>query len=148
MPFWQDLLDGYVNGTTPEPLVNQKLGLGPALVEWRPEFVEKRWMVDPELFHGGALFGGYIAGLADQVLGLAAMTVLKDGYFFGTTNMSINYLSPVTGGELRIEGIVVQQRKKSIFVECTFYAEDEIVAKASATQVVYENKPKSKTKSG
>lgn len=142
MAFWQDLLDGFVNGTIPEPLVNQKLGLGPALVEWRPGFVMKRWVVDPELFHGRALFGGYIAGLADQVLGLAAMTVLGDEYFFGTTNMSISYLSPVTGGELRIEGEVVRQRKKSIYVECTFYVSDEIVARASATQVVYKNKPK------
>ncbi len=93
MAMWQDILNGFIEGTTPEPLVNQKLGLGPALTEWRPGFVEKRWTVDPELFHGRALFGGYIAGLADQVLGLAVMTVLEDGFFFGTTNMSINYLS-------------------------------------------------------
>lgn len=138
MAFWQDLLDGYVAGTTPEPLANQKLGLSPALHEWRPGFVLKRWPVDPDLFHGRALFGGFIAGLADQVLGLAAMTVLEDGYFFGTTNMAISYLSPVTGGELRKEGEVIRHRKRSIYVECTFYLNDQIVAKASATQVVYE----------
>lgn len=141
MPFWQDLLDSLVNGTAPEPLVNQKLGLGQALSEWSPGLVEKRWQVDPELFHGGALFGGYIAAIADQVLGLAAMTVLEDGYFFGTTNMSINYLAPVTGGELRIRGEVVQQRKKSIFVECSFFSGEKLVAKASATQVVYQSTP-------
>lgn len=142
MAMWQDILDGFIDGTIPEPLVNQKLGLGAALAEWRPGFVRKEWVVDPELFHGRALFGGYIAGLADQVLGLAVMTVLEDGYFFGTTNMSINYLSPVTGGELRIEGEVVRQQKRSIYVECTFYSDDNIVAKASATQIVYANKPK------
>lgn len=142
MSFWQDILDGYVNGTTPEPLVNTKLGLAPALSIWRPGFVEKRWQVDPDLFHGRALFGGYIAAIADQVLGLAAMTVLDDEHFFGTTNMSINYLSPVTAGELRIEGEVVRQRSKSIYVECSFYNDAELVAKASATQVIYENKPK------
>ena len=142
MSFWQDVLDGYISGSTPEPVVNKKLGLEPALVDWRPGFVEKRWQVDPDLLHGRALFGGYIAAIADQVLGLAVMTVLEDGYFFGTTNMSISYLSPVMGGELRVEGEVIRQRSKSIYVECTFYCEDEIVAKASATQVVYENKAK------
>jgi len=137
LSFWQNILDGYVSGSTPEPMVNTKLGLEPALSTWRPGFVEKRWQVNSDLFHGGALFGGYIAAIADQVLGLAAMTVLEDGYFFGTTNMSISYLSPVTGGELRIEGEVIRQRNKSIYVECTFYSGGEVAAKASATQVVY-----------
>lgn len=142
MGTWQDTLDGFINGSTPEPLVNTKLGLDPALSAWRPGFVEKRWLVDRELFHGRALFGGYIAAIADQVLGLAAMTVLEDGCFFGTTNMSISYLSPVTGGELCIKGEVIRQSRKSIYVECTFFSGDEVVAKASATQVVYENKRK------
>ena len=142
MSIWQDTLDGFVNGTIDEPVVNKKLGLEPALSSWRPGFVEKHWQVDPDLFHGRALFGGYIAAIADQVLGLAAMTVLEEGYFFGTTNMSINYLAPVTGGTLRIQGEVVQQRKKSIYVECSFYVAEDLVAKASATQVVYESRPK------
>jgi acyl-coenzyme A thioesterase PaaI-like protein len=140
--FWQDTLDGYVSGATPEPLANRKLGLEPALARWSPGLVEKHWSVDPDLFHGRALFGGYIAAMADQVLGLAAMTVLEDGYFFGTTNMAISYLAPVTGGDLRVEGAVVRKRSKSIYVECTFYIDEDIVAKASATQIVYENKPR------
>lgn len=140
MGYWQKILEGFLDGSTPEPRVNQKLGLEPALYSWRPGFVEKRWQVDTDLFHGRALFGGYIAAIADQVLGLAAMTVLEDGFFFGTTNMAISYLSPVTGGELRVEGEVIRQRSKSIYVECTFYSGEDIVAKASATQVVYENR--------
>ena len=136
MSFWQDLLSGYVDGSTEEPLANQKLGLG-TLDEWRPGFASKRWPVDADLFHGRALFGGYIAALADQMLGLAAMTVLEDSQFFGTTNMTINYVAPVTGGELFIEAHVISQRKRSILVECSFYVDHELVAKASATQVVY-----------
>ena len=138
MSFWQKTLDGFIDGSIAEPLVNTKLGLEPALHNWRPGFVEKRWPVDPELCHGSVLFGGYLAVIADQVLGLAVMTVLEDGYFFGTTNMSITYFAPVTGGELRIEGEVIRQSAKSMYVESTFYIEEKIVAKASATQVVYE----------
>ena len=142
MGFWQELLDGYIDGSVPEPLPNQKLGLG-TLDNWKPGFVSKTWTVDSELFHGRALFGGYIAALADQVLGLAAMTVLEDGTFFGTTNMSINYLAPVTGGELTVRGEVVKTQSKSIFVECSFFVEERLVAKASATQVIYQaNVPK------
>ncbi len=143
MNYWQKTLDGYIDGSVSEPLVNKKLGLEPAISEWRTGYVQKRWKVDPELFHGPALFGGYIAAIADQVLGLAAMTVLEEGFFFGTTNMAISYLSPISEGELRVDGYVIRKRSKSVFVECTFYFEEEIVAKASATQVVYENKPKS-----
>ncbi len=138
MSFWQKTLDGFVDGSIAEPLVNTKLGLEPALHNWRPGFVEKRWTVDPDLCHGSVLFGGYLAAIADQVLGLAVMTVLEEGYFFGTTNMSIAYFAPVTGGELRIEGEVVRRSSKSIYVESTFYLKDKMVAKASATQVVYE----------
>lgn len=139
MSFWQDLLNGYIDGSVPEPVPNVKLGMG-TLDDWRPGYVAKNWPVDPELFHGRALFGGYIAALADQVLGLAAMTVLEESAFFGTTNMSINYLSPVTGGELFIEGQVVRQQSKSIYVECTFTVDGTLVAKASATQVIYKTK--------
>jgi uncharacterized protein (TIGR00369 family) len=136
MGYWQDLLSGYVNGSAQEPLANQKLGLG-TLDEWRPGYVSKRWPVDPDLFHGRALFGGYLAALADQMLGLAAMTLFDDGHFFGTTNMTINYLAPVTGGEVLVEARVVSQRKRSMLVECSFYVENDLVAKASATQVLY-----------
>ncbi len=136
MAFWQDLLDGYIDGTTPEPMPNTKLGMG-TLDEWGEGYVIKRWPVDTDLFHGRALFGGYIAAIADQVLGLAAMTVLDDSKFFGTTNMSINYLSPVTGGVLEVRGEVVRQQSKSIFVECSFTLDGKLVAKASATQVLY-----------
>ncbi|MEQ8993946.1 MAG: PaaI family thioesterase [Pseudomonadales bacterium] len=139
MGLWQDLLDGYVEGTEPEPLVNQKLGLG-TLDEWRPGFVSKRWAVDEDLFHGRALFGGYIAALADQMLGLAAMTVLEDGVFFGTTNMSINYLAPVTGGDLVVEARVIAHHRKAMLVECSFLVEDALVAKATAIEVIYANR--------
>jgi uncharacterized protein (TIGR00369 family) len=140
MPVWQDLLDGYVDRNVPEPLVNTRLGLG-TLDKWHPGYAAKTWPVSRDLFHGNALFGGYIAALADQMLGLAAMTVLQDDQFIGTTQMSINYLAPVQGGELRIEGRVVQQRGKSIYCECSFHLADTLVAKASATQIVYVMKP-------
>ncbi len=51
MEFWQNLLDGYVEGPVPEPLVNQNFGLG-TLDEWHRGFVSKRWAVDVDLFHG------------------------------------------------------------------------------------------------
>ncbi len=139
MSFWQDLLNGYIDGSVPEPKPNIKLGMG-TLDSWKPGYIAKTWSVDKELFHGRALFGGYIAALADQALGLAAMTVLDDDTFFGTTNMSINYLSPVTGGELLIETVVIRQQAKSIYVECTFKVEGVLIAKASATQVIYQTK--------
>ncbi len=141
MGLWQELLDGYIDGSVPEPTPNKKLNMG-TLDEWRPGFVKKSWPVDQELFHGRALFGGYIAALADQVLGLAAMTVLKNGYFFGTTNMSISYLSPVIEGDLVIEGEVIREQNKSIYVECSFFCNGKLVSKASATQVVYSNDKK------
>lgn len=141
MAFWQDLLDGYIDGSIPEPTPNKKLNMG-TLDEWQPGFVRKAWQVDPDLFHGRALFGGYIAALADQVLGLAAMTVLEDDKFFGTTNMSISYFAPVTGGDLIVEGNVVREQRRSMYVECSFFSKGKLVAKASATQVLYENQPK------
>lgn len=140
MSSWQDLLSGYIDGTVPAPTPNTKLGMG-TLDEWGEGYVIKRWPVDQELFHGRALFGGYIAAIADQVLGLAAMTVLEDGVFFGTTNMSITYLSPVTGGVLQARGEVIRRQSKSIYVECAFTVDDKLMAKASATQVLYSTSP-------
>lgn len=53
----------------------------------------------------------------------------------------LQFNSVTTIGMTVIEGEVVRQQKKSMYVECTFYLEDEVVAKATATQVVYGSKP-------
>ncbi len=59
----------------------------------------------------GSLFGGYIAALADQILGFAAMTVVPEGSAFRTINLQVQFLRAVRAHPLLIEARVVSHTK-------------------------------------
>ena len=137
MSLWSDALDQIVAGTgTPPPMV-ATLRL-PRIEGWGPGHVWGRWKVDPEMFHaGGAVFGGYLAALADSFVGLAMMTTLEDGEWFTTSDLRISYFRPVTGGALDIAAEVINRGRRMAHVEVVFVNDDDkVAAKATATQVI------------
>jgi uncharacterized protein (TIGR00369 family) len=132
---WKEILDGMAAGEAVVPSHVRILRL-PRIDGWEPGRVWCTWKVDPELIQPhGALFGGYIAAVADEMVGLATGSVLTGGKTFVTSESSIHYFRPVRGGELRIEGSVVHQGGSSVHAEVTFTDDSgALVAKASATQ--------------
>ena len=142
MTYWADRLDQLVAGTASKPPCVETLGL-PQLKGWLPGRVWTQWTVDPKLFHGGdAVFGGYLASLADQVLGLATVSILAEGEAFATSDLRISFFRPVTGGSLHVEGQVVHRGRGMAHVEVVFTRDDgKVAGRATATQVITQAPP-------
>lgn len=137
MTQWTKLLDDIVAGTaTPPPMVGA-LRL-PPIEGWGPGHVWGSWKVDHEMFHaGGAVFGGYLAALADSVVGLAMASLLGDNEWFTTSDLRISFFRPVTGGTLQYAAEVVNRGRRMAHCEVVFVNDDDkVAAKATATQVI------------
>ncbi len=138
MTKWTERLDTIADGTAESkaPAVDT-LNL-PRLSGWLPSRVWLQWKVDPNVFHGGgAVFGGYLAALADQALGLAMATILKDGEVFTTSDLRFSFFRPVTEGTLHIEAQVVHRGRGMAHVEVVLTRDDgKVAGKATGTQVI------------
>lgn len=134
---WAQLLDSVVAGIPPPIPFVETLEL-PGLDKWEPGRIWQSWTVRQDLFHPrGALFGGYIAALADRALGLVTMSVLENDEAFTTADLNVSFFRAVSGGVLRIEGEVIHRGRSLIQTECVFLRDDgKLAAKASASQAV------------
>ena len=141
MSRWTELLDRLVaHELAPgeeEPPHVQSLRL-PYPSSWQPGRVTADWEVDPDFFHErGAVFGGFLAALADQALGMVTMSVLDDGEVFSTSDLRTSFFRPVTTGKLQIEAIVIHRGRSMVQAEVTFTRSDgKLAGKATATQVI------------
>jgi uncharacterized protein (TIGR00369 family) len=90
------------------------------------------------MFHGGgAVFGGFLAALADQALGLVTMSVLEEGEAFTTADLRVSFFRPVARGSLHIEAQVVNRGRGMVQAEVVFTRDDgKVAGKAMATQVI------------
>jgi len=134
---WPKLLNSVAAGNPPPIPFVETLEL-PGLDKWEPGRIWQSWKVREDLFHPrGALFGGYIAALADRALGLVTMTVLGEDEGFTTADLNVSFFRAVSGGTLRIECEVIHRGRSLIQVEANFYRDDgKLAAKASASQAV------------
>jgi uncharacterized protein (TIGR00369 family) len=128
-----DRLDALIAGAPPPPVV-VKLELG-TLDAWGAGWVTKRWTSKPDLMNGdGAMFGGYLAALSDQMLAFAAMTVLPADHMFRTANLAASFFK-VGRGDMDIEAKVVSQSRQMIACRVTFTTPDGVLlAEATAQQ--------------
>jgi len=140
MSMWQDRLNAIIGGAT-LPRVAERLALG-RLKRWGAGFIEKEWEVDPSFCTGEgtsqqALFGGYVAALADQALAFTAMTVMDEAHYFRTVDLHVTYYDTIPSGKIEIRGRVMNRSRRLLHVEAEFIREDgTLAAKASAIQVV------------
>ncbi len=135
---YHELLDQIIAGTAGEkPPHVEALDL-PGIQGWDETRVWGDWTVNPVMYHGqGAVFGGYLAALADAFASLAMMTVLDDNENFTTADLRLNFFRPVVSGVLHCEASVVNRGRRMAHVEVVFTRDDDKVAgKATATQVI------------
>jgi uncharacterized protein (TIGR00369 family) len=137
MPNWPKLLDEIVARKAQLPPHVGILRI-PQIEGWESGRVWCTWKVDPDLISPqGSLFGGHIAAVADEMLGMATGSILADGDGFTTSDNRVHFFRPVRRGELKIEAFVLHRGRSSAHVEATFTnADGELVAKASATQII------------
>lgn len=93
------------------------------------------WPVDQAYMNPVAVFGGYLATLADQTCSFALMTMLADDQNFTTSDLQMHFFRPVTKGILSCEGHVINVSKTQAYVEATFTNDDgKIALKARAVE--------------
>lgn len=131
------ILDSVVDGTAPRTAYADALRL-PVPAGWESGRVWAAWKVSPQfLTPWGSVFGGYLAAIADEFAGMAALSVLEDGETFGTTDLHVSPVRALREGTAQIEARVVGRGRAAIHVEVEILREDgTLVARASATQVV------------
>jgi uncharacterized protein (TIGR00369 family) len=98
----------------------------------------------------GVAHGGAITTLADTAVAFALMTLIRPGEKVTTVEMKINFLSPVTSGELIGEARIIQKGKRLALAEMEVKDETgKWVAKGLATYIILapENNDGSKAKS-
>ena len=84
--------------------------------------------------YAGRANGGILATLADNVMGMASMTL---GYIARTVDMSLNYFAPIfEGTELIAEGYVIHAGKTLIVAEASLFDNNgKLAAKSRGTFV-------------
>lgn len=137
MSNWNELLDLIVSGIPPTPPHVKALHL-PKIDRWEKGRVWSAWTIDDDLIqpHGSA-FGGYFSAVADEMVGMATMTVLEDHEIFVTSNCRVDYFRPAGAEKLRVEAAVIHRGRSRVNLEASFTNSDgKLVAKAFATQLL------------
>jgi len=82
----------------------------------------------------GAVHGGVVYSLVDYAMGGALTSQLQPGERCSTLEVKINYLAPVSGGELRAEAWVVERTKRIGVLEARVHADgDRLIALATGS---------------
>lgn len=91
---------------------------------------------DPKYFHAAnAVHGSVYFKMLDDAAFFAVNSLVDDAFVL-TTNFTINLLRPVVFGELRAEGTVVFNARKSFIAEAKLYNhKDKLIATGSGTFV-------------
>ena len=127
-----------VAGNGPSIPFMETLALPADLNAWEPGAIHQAWTINPNVFHPrGAVFGGYLAAVADRACFLTALTVLDDDQAASTSDLSVSFLRPVSEGVLHIEGRVIHRGRTSIRVEAEFLRDDgKLAVKAHAAEAI------------
>lgn len=137
MTLAQTVLDQIVARTVDPPTHVKTLRL-PYLDGWEPGRVWGRWDVDEAYFHAmGAVFGGYIAALADHFVSLAIWSTMSDDETFTTADLRLSFFRPITTGTVEIAAEVLHRGRRMAHVEAVFLDhQDKVAVKATATKVI------------
>jgi acyl-CoA thioesterase len=86
----------------------------------------------------GVLHGGVVYTLVDYAMGAALGTRLSPGERCATLEVKIQYLAPVSGGEVRAEARVVDRTRRIGVLEARAYADGaRLVALATGTFYIH-----------
>ncbi len=82
----------------------------------------------------GTIHGGIICDIADAAMAMALATTMEPTDVFTTLELKINFLKPVSSGEITAIGKVIKRGRQVSLVECEVLDESgALVAKGSST---------------
>lgn len=98
--------------------------------------------VCPELLNPfGSAHGGSLAALADHVLGAVLYPLIPKGAWAATTELKLNFLTPVRDGVLRARAEVISLTKRTAVVRIDATNDDRLVGAAQGTVTITAAKP-------
>lgn len=137
MPSWAKILGRIADqdaSKAPPHVSALNLYSGRLTVE-APGRIIYEWPVDPTYLNPVAVFGGYLATLADQTCSFALMSMLPDEQNFTTADLSMHFFRPAVEGTLYCRGEVINLSRTQAFVEAQFTNDqDKLVLKARAVE--------------
>ncbi|HEV8573689.1 MAG TPA: PaaI family thioesterase [Dehalococcoidia bacterium] len=109
--------------------------LGWKALELEPGHVRVRYTARPEFGNPhGAIQGGFLAAMLDDVMGPALFTHLGAEQFAPTIEFKVNFMRPARPGPIIAEGRVVHRTRSLAFLEGTLSTEDgDLIATGTAT---------------
>ena len=109
------------------------LGIRPASIsDGRARF--ELTVREDHLNPNGVVHGGTVYSLADTAMGAALFSALEPGQSCTTLEIKINYLAPVTSGELAVEASVIARTKRTGVLEARVHGDGgTLVAVATGT---------------
>jgi uncharacterized protein (TIGR00369 family) len=129
-----DYMRAIASGEIEQPPMAKLLGFGVAEVdEGRAVFT-----AEPGEQHYnpiGVVHGGLAATLLDSAMGVAVHTTLPAGWSYGSLDLSVRFVRPITTetGRIRAEGVIVHRGSKTATMEGRLWAEDSGKLLAHAT---------------
>jgi acyl-CoA thioesterase len=81
----------------------------------------------------GAVHGGVVYSLVDTAMGGAMVSRLAPGERCATLEVKINYLAPVSAGELRAEARLVERTSRIGVLEARVHVDSRLIALATGT---------------
>ncbi len=122
------------------PPAHRNMGIRPDL--WIAEVEEGRilyrWPNDGSRdIASGRVFGGWIAGLSDNVVSLCMATALKEGEGFTTQDLQVKIFRPVQGAVIDIEARLINRSRTTGYVEAEWRLPNgKIAAKIMAWKAI------------
>jgi uncharacterized protein (TIGR00369 family) len=112
--------------------------IGMEVVDVGPGHSRFRLPFRPELTQPfGVMHGGALAAVADSAVAIALWGLLGADKIFTTIEMKINYIAPVSTGEVIAEGNIIHCGRRTAIGDVTLKDQNErLVAKCLATYII------------
>jgi uncharacterized protein (TIGR00369 family) len=125
-------------GRVPPPPAAKLLGFELVSVDPQAGTIEVAFTASEQFLNpAGVIQGGLLAAMLDDTLGPALVATLSDGEWAPTTDLHVQFLSPVRPGRLIGRGRVVRRGAQVAFLAGELYDEQgNMVATATATATI------------
>lgn len=111
--------------------------IGMEVMEVRPGYSRFRLPFRKELTQPlGVMHGGALAAVADSAVAIALWGLLGADKIFTTIEMKVNFIAPVSSGEVIAEGNIIHCGRRTAIGDVTLKQDDRLVGKCIATYII------------
>ena len=91
----------------------------------------------------GVAHGAVLFALADTAMGRATMSVLDEGVFCATIELSLRFIRPVRGGTVLAEATLLKRGRHVVHLDARVHdSEDRLIARADGIFAIIDGTPR------